>query len=92
MTVNPRDRARYRKCLTCDALVLPPRRKCNACKTSKVYKVETLRGSRKGMNKRGTCLHKPDKIRTKRAKRQNTNLLGEKPTMPLNARIMRGKQ
>lgn len=71
--MNPtyRDRARYRKCADCPALVLPPRRKCNKCRKAKVYVVIDLGESRRGRNKRGTCLHKADKNRTRKAKRQN---------------------
>jgi hypothetical protein len=73
MYVPPRDRHRYRTCsaTSCDELVLPPRRKCNRCRKGKTSTVTVLRPSRKGMNARGTCLHKADKVRTKRAKRQN---------------------
>jgi hypothetical protein len=34
-------------------------------------KVTELRAGTRGKNKRGTCLHKADKIRTKKPKRQN---------------------
>jgi len=79
--MNPtfRDRSRYRKCTDCDNFVLPPRRKCNSCRKTKKYTVVELRPSRKGMNKRGTCLHKPDKRRTKKPKRQNPHVMGMQP-------------
>lgn len=54
----------------CGAKVLKPRRKCNACRKTKKYATTELRPTTKGKNARGVCLHKPDKIRTKRAKGQ----------------------
>jgi uncharacterized OB-fold protein len=79
-----RDRRHYKKCLHCDALVLPPRRKCNNCRKVKKYTVTELRPSRKGANATGTCLHKPDKVRTKRAKRQNADKLASVPHMKMS--------
>jgi hypothetical protein len=70
--VAPRDRHRYRKCADCDDLVLPPRRKCNKCRKAKVTVTE-LRPSRAGMRRRGVSLTRPDKIRTRRAKRQHAD-------------------
>lgn len=72
MKVSPRDRHRYRKCAACDDLVLPPRRKCNKCRKAKTT-VTTLRPSRKGMRARGVSLTRPDKVRTKRPKRQHAD-------------------
>ena len=43
------------------------------------YTTTTLAASMKGRNKRGLTLSKPDRIRTRRAKRQNTNQLGSTP-------------
>lgn len=92
MRVSPRDISRYRKCLDCEALVLPPRRKCNRCRKAKTYTVTELRPSRKGMRARGTSLTRPDKIRTRRPKRQNPDVLGASPGMSMNSRIMQGRQ
>lgn len=79
MTPTYRDRARYRKCLDCDNLVLPPRRKCNACRKTKTYTTTDLGESRRGRRKRGLSLTKADKNRTRRAKRQNPPQGGPKP-------------
>lgn len=81
--MNYRDAAHYRECIAtgCANRVLPPRKKCNGCRVSKVYKVEALRPSRKGMNARGTALHRPEKSHTRKAKRQNPNVLGSSPDM-----------
>lgn len=38
----------------------------------KKYTVTVLKPSNRGRNKRGIAAHKPDKARTKRAKRQST--------------------
>lgn len=73
MKVSPRDRHRYRKCADCDELVLPPRRKCNKCRKVKATQVVELRPSRAGMRRRGVSLTRPDKVRTKRAKRQHAD-------------------
>jgi hypothetical protein len=61
----------FRQCATCHRKVIKPKRKCSACKSTKSYTVVTANPRNKGRNARGTCLHKPDKVRTKRAKRQN---------------------
>lgn len=84
MKVHPRDRRHYRKCLTCDNLVLPPRRKCNKCRKAKVYTVTTLPYGRRGRNKVGTALHRPEKSHTRKAKRQNPNVLGSTPDMVMS--------
>jgi hypothetical protein len=46
--------------------------KCGRCISTKRFKTTTLKPSNKNRDKRGLCLHKPDKPRTKRAKRQFT--------------------
>jgi hypothetical protein len=48
------------------------KRKCARCISTKNFKVTTGKNVTKGKNARGTCLHKPDKPRTKRPKRQST--------------------
>lgn len=74
-TVFFRDRiaGKFRQCAGegCTRMVLPPKRKCPYCKVTKKYTVIEAAPRNKGRNARGTCLHKPDKIRTRRAKRQN---------------------
>ena len=84
--MNPRDLRHYKTCIAtgCDAKVLPPRKKCNACRVSKVYHTTTLRPSRKGSNAVGTALHRPDKAHTRKAKRQNPNVLGSEPHMVMS--------
>jgi hypothetical protein len=80
-TVFYRDRVagKFRPCAgNCGRLVLPPKRKCPHCKKQKKYTVTVEPPRNKGRNARGTCLHKPDKIRTKRAKKQRI------PNMPLS--------
>jgi hypothetical protein len=42
------------------------------------------RDSTKGSNARGIAAHKPDKSRTRKAKRQNTDAMGAQP-MPMRA-------
>jgi uncharacterized OB-fold protein len=79
--MNYRDAPNYRKCLDCDARVLPPRRKCNSCRKSVAYTVSTLKPSRAGYNKRGTALHRPTTSHTRRAKRQNPQVLGSRPNL-----------
>jgi hypothetical protein len=70
--MKPGDKRFFRVCAAdgCNRPVLPPRRKCTACLASKM-KVTQGKPVTKGSNARGTCLHKPDKSRTKRPKRQN---------------------
>lgn len=81
-TVFFRDRiaGNFRECAGegCTRLVLPPKRKCPHCKVTKKYTVTVAPPRNKGRNARGTCLHKAEKPRTKRAKRQNL------PNMPLS--------
>lgn len=84
MKISPRDRRHYKKCLDCDNLVLPPRRKCNRCRKAKVYTTTVMRPSRKGMNKVGTALHRPEKPHTRKPKRQNSNVLGSEPNMVMS--------
>lgn len=81
--MNPRDARHYRECREkgCTNKVLPPRVKCNACRVSKVYKTTTLKPGRKGYNKVGTALHRPEKTRVSKAKRQNHNVLGSEPNL-----------
>jgi hypothetical protein len=61
----------YPKCITCGAVCPIGTRKCGKCRKQPT-KVVKGKDVRKGSNARGTCLHKPDKPRTKRAKRQYT--------------------
>jgi uncharacterized OB-fold protein len=82
--VNYRDRHNYKKCLDCDALVLPPRRKCNACRKVKKYTTTELRPSRKGANAIGTCSRKPERTHTRKAKRQASHTLASRPDMVLS--------
>ena len=81
--MNPRDAKAYRKCLDCNARVLPPRRKCNACRKQK-YTVTVLAGGQKNRNKRGLALHRADKPHTRRPKRQNAHVLGSSPEMVMS--------
>lgn len=81
--MNPRDQRAYRTCLTCDAKVLPPRRKCNRCRKTK-YTTTVLRASNKGRNKVGLALHRPDKPHTRKAKRQNPHVLGSTPNLVMS--------
>lgn len=62
-----------RTCITkgCTNLAPEGKRKCNECMVSKL-KVTAGKPCMKGRNARGTCLHKADKSRTKKAKRQQT--------------------
>jgi hypothetical protein len=82
--MNYRDAPNYRKCLDCNARVLPPRRKCNSCRKGRVYTHTQLRASTKGMNARGLALHRPETSHTRRAKRQNPQVLGSLPTMRMS--------
>lgn len=59
------------------------KRKCGRCLSTKGYKVTVLRPSRKGMNAVGTA-HRPAKSYTRRAKRQNTSLLGAVPQLRMS--------
>lgn len=43
------------------------------------YTTTVLRPSNRGRHKRGITLSKPDKIRTRRAKRQNPSIMGSTP-------------
>jgi hypothetical protein len=74
----------FRKCRgDCGGYVLKPAFKCAKCKSTKKLKVVQGRPINKGRNARGTCLHKPAKIRTKRAK-------GQRPPQhePIETRMM----
>lgn len=75
-----RDDKAYRKCLDCDNKVLPPRRKCNACR-KQTYTTTVLSPSNRNRNKRGLALHRPDTSHTRRAKRQNPHVLGSRPEL-----------
>lgn len=69
--MNARDSKLFPKC-KCGRPCPLGKRKCAKCLSTKGYKVIKGKDVRKGSNARGVCLHKPDKVRTKRAKRQNT--------------------
>lgn len=45
------------------------------------YTTTVLRPSNRNRNKRGLSLSRPDKIRTRRPKRQNSHVLGSTPYM-----------
>lgn len=55
------------------------KRKCGRCLSTKGYKVTTLRASTKGMN-----VNRATKSYTRRAKRQNTSLLGAVPQLRMS--------
>jgi uncharacterized OB-fold protein len=82
--MNYRDAKAYKKCLTCDNKVLPPRRKCNSCRKSKTYTVTSMKPSRKGYNARGTALHRPESSHTRKPKRQNSYVLGSEPHLVMS--------
>lgn len=85
MRIAPQDRHRYRQCAHegCNELVLPPRRKCNRCRKT-TYKVTTLPPSNKGRRARNISLTRPDKVRTKRAKRQHPEQLASSPELRMS--------
>ena len=58
------------------------KRKCARCISTKRMKVTQGTPSRKGSNARGIAAHKPDRSRTRKAKRQNPPQGGP---MPLRA-------
>lgn len=60
----------FPKCVVCKRPAPLGKRKCARCISTKRMKVTQGKDVRKGQNARGTCLHKPDKPRTKRAKGQ----------------------
>lgn len=64
----------------CQTIVLKPRRKCTF-HLVKPRKVTQGRPINKGRNARGIAAHKPDKIRTRRAKRQNPEMMNRVPYM-----------
>lgn len=78
-----RDAKAYRKCLDCPNKVLPPRRKCNACR-KQTYITTVLRPSNRGRNKRGLALHRPETAHTRKAKRQNPHVLGSRPDLVMS--------
>lgn len=79
--MNPRDARLFPTCMGkgCNRPCPIGKRKCARCLSTKGYKVVKGRDSRKGSNARGIAAHKPDKIRTKRAKRQNPERMNVVP-------------
>jgi len=75
--------ANFKRCVGegCSEWVLPPRRKCNKCRKARTKQAEVLRASTRGKNKRGVCLHKAEKSRVKRPKRQNVARMNVEPTL-----------
>jgi len=53
------------------------------------FTITTLRPSRKGMNKRGLCSHKPTVSRTKKPKRQGTMGFAPQPLTAYRTRLDR---
>jgi len=82
-TVNSRDARLLPKC-KCGRPAPIGKRKCARCLSTKGFKVVQGRPSRKGSNARGTAAHKPDKIRTRRAKRQNPESLAMRPELRMS--------
>lgn len=70
----------FSRCTVCETPIKKGLRKCSACKKTR-GKVTQGRPVMKGANARGVAAHKPDRSRTKRAKRQNTDITGVKPRM-----------
>jgi hypothetical protein len=76
--MNYRDQAaatNLTKC-ACGRPILKPKRKCLHCKKTTKYTHTTLRAQK-------TPANKPDKPRTRRAKRQNSQILGTCPDLRL---------
>jgi len=63
----------------CGAPIPKGKRKCIRHLAKNGFKVTQGRNSTKGSNARGIAAHKPDKSRTRKAKRQNPPQGGPKP-------------
>jgi hypothetical protein len=70
VNLHPRDRRFFPSCITCGKPAPIGKRKCVRCLKGKL-KVTTGRPVTKGSNARGIAAHKPDRSRTRKAKRQN---------------------
>lgn len=68
----------FSRCSVCDTPIRKGLRKCSAHKKTR-GKVTQGRPVTKGSNARGIAAHKPDRSRTRRAKRQNTAIMGTQP-------------
>lgn len=66
-------------CADCNKAIVKPRRKCNACRKTKKYSTTSLKTS--NARPRSLCVSKPNKRRTKRAKRQNPEVMNVVPYM-----------
>jgi hypothetical protein len=67
----------FSRCSVCQTPIRKGLRKCSAHK--KRGKVTQGRPVTKGANARGIAAHKPDRSHTRRAKRQNPQVMGTKP-------------
>ena len=87
--MNPlwRERRLLSACVECGAPIPKGKRKCIAHLKLK-GKVTVGRPVTKGSNARGIAAHKPDRSRTKRAKRQRPEVMGQQP-MDVRAYRMR---
>jgi len=69
-----------KKCSDCRVRYAPKgKRKCLRCLSTKGFKVTQGKSVRKGANARGIAAHKPDRSRTRKAKKQNTAVMGSQP-------------
>lgn len=59
------------RCKQCNRQCPIGKKLCGKCLNTANYKTVYGKPVTRGKNKRGTCLHKPDKPRTRRAKKQN---------------------
>lgn len=75
--LNPRDLRFLPKC-ACGRPAPVGKRKCARCISTNRMKVTEGRPVRKGSNARGVAAHKPDRSRTRKAKRQNVPSGGPK--------------
>jgi hypothetical protein len=71
------------RCSVCSTPIRKGLRLCSAHLKTK-RKPTVGRPVTKGSNARGIAAHKPDRSRTRRAKRQNTDAMGAQP-MPMRA-------
>ena len=68
----------FSRCSVCNTPIRKGLRKCSA-HVKKRGKTTVGRPVMKGANAKGIAAHKPDRSRTRRAKRQNTAITGAKP-------------
>jgi hypothetical protein len=83
--MNPRDTRFFPKCTDCKRPCPIGKRKCARCISTKRMKVTDGKPVRKGSNARGIAAHKPDRSRTRKAKRQNVG--GNQPQPLRSSRI-----